>query len=96
MDTEPVLSAAAVLTNHQGWPVADRHQLLHGENEIQTLHGHFQAPLEQHNFSLNDCLDEWMSLKIPCASTDQRYLVLHMTLSSWSSCIVLLQFSFAG
>ena len=63
METDPVLSAAAVLTNHRGWPVADRHQLLlHGENEIQTLHGHFQAPLEQHNFNLNDCLDEWMSL----------------------------------
>lgn len=64
METDPVLSAAAVLTNHRGWPVADRHRLLlHGENEIQTLRGHFQAPLEQHNFSLNDCLDEWMSLK---------------------------------
>ena len=64
METDPVLSAAAVLTNHRGWPVTDRHRLLlHGENEIQTLHGHFQVPLEQHNFSLHDCLDEWMSLK---------------------------------
>lgn len=64
METDPVLSVAAVLTNHRGWPVTDRHWLLlHGENEIQTLHGHFQVPLEQHNFSLHDCLDEWMSLK---------------------------------
>ena len=64
METDPVLSAAAVLTNHQGWPVTDRHRLLlNGENEIQTLHGYFQVPLEQHNFSLHDCLDEWMSLK---------------------------------
>ena len=64
METDPVLSAAAVLTNHRGWPVSDRYRLLlHGENEIQTLHGHFQVPLEQHNFSLHDCLDEWMSLK---------------------------------
>lgn len=47
MEADPVLSAAAVLTNHRGWPVTDRHRLLlHGENEIQTLHGHFQVPLE--------------------------------------------------
>lgn len=62
MTTDPVLSAAAVLTNHQGWPVADLHLLLlHGEAEIQTLHGHFQLPLGHHNFSLHDCLDEWRS-----------------------------------
>ena len=31
METDPVLSAAAVLTNHRGWPVTDRHRLLlHG------------------------------------------------------------------
>lgn len=36
METDPVLSAAAVLTNHQGWPVTDRHRLLlNGENEIR-------------------------------------------------------------
>lgn len=64
MTTDPVLSAAAVLTNHRGWSVADRHLLLlHGETEIQTVHGHFQVPLVHHNFSLQDCLDEWMSLK---------------------------------
>ena len=64
MTTDPVLSAAAVLTDHRGWPVADRHLLLlHGETEIQTLHGHFQVLLVHHNFSLQDCLDEWMSLK---------------------------------
>ena len=73
METDPVLSAAAVLTNHRGWPVADRHQLLlHGENEIQTLHGHFQAPLEQHNFNLNDCLDEWMSLNFMYNQLEQN------------------------
>lgn len=33
MEADPVLSAAAVLTNHRGWPVTDRHRLLlHGEN----------------------------------------------------------------
>lgn len=48
MTTDPVLSAAAVLTNHRGWPVADRQ---------------LQVPLVHHNFSLQDCLDEWMSLK---------------------------------
>ena len=64
METSPVLSAAAVLTNHRGWPVTDRHRLLlHEENEIQTLHGHFQVPLDHHNFNLPNCLDEWMSLK---------------------------------
>ena len=31
METDPVLSAAAVLTNHRGWPVTDRQRLLlHG------------------------------------------------------------------
>ena len=67
METDPGLLAAALLTNHRGWPVADRHRLLlHGENEIQTLHGHFQVPLEQHNFSPHNCLDEW---KIPCTAS---------------------------
>jgi len=62
--TDPVLSAAAVLTNHRSWPVADRHLLLlRGETEIQPLHGHFQVPLVHHNVSLQDCLDEWMSLR---------------------------------
>lgn len=31
--------------------------------KLKFRHGHFQVPLVHHNFSLQDCLDEWMSLK---------------------------------
>nr|XP_058947689.1 zinc finger protein 862-like [Pocillopora verrucosa] len=63
METDPVLSAAAVLTNHRGWPVTDRHRLLlYGKNEIQTLHGHFQtACCERGNSCMNRIMTDWRS-----------------------------------
>ena len=65
MGTDPMLTAAAVLTNHHDWPVGDRNLLLlHGENEVQTLYKHFPILLQKHNFILRECLDEWMNLKI--------------------------------
>ena len=65
MGTDPMLTAAAVLTNHHDWPVGDRNLLLlHGENEVQTLHKHFPILLQKHNFILREYPDEWMNLKI--------------------------------
>ena len=46
IETDPMLTAAAVLTSHHDWPVGDRNLLLlHGENEMQTLYNHFQVLL---------------------------------------------------
>ena len=65
MVADPVLTAAAVLTNHHDWPAGDKNLLfLHGENEVQTLYNHFRVLLQRHDFILQEHLDEWMNLKI--------------------------------
>ena len=62
---DPTLSAAATLTDHHSWPINNRPLLLlYGEDAIQALFQHFQVLLNQHNFNLQSCLDEWMEMKV--------------------------------
>ena len=64
LGTDPILLAAASLTSHRDWPVANRNLLLlYGEHEIQVLADHSKVPLQRNNFDLQQCLEEWMDMK---------------------------------
>ena len=62
---DPVLRAAATLTDHHSWPLNNRQQMLtFGEDAIQVLSEHFDALLNQNHFNLQSCLNEWMEIKV--------------------------------
>ena len=62
---DPVLHAASTLTDHQSWPVNNRHQLLtYGEDAIEVISQHFVALLNQQHFHPQNCLDECKEIKM--------------------------------
>ena len=61
---DPVLHAAADISNPQLW-LRDRQDLLaFGENKLTGITQHFQTHLTRHNFDEQACLDEWLELKL--------------------------------
>ena len=65
LSNDPILHAAATLTDHHSWPINNRQQMLtYGEDAIEVLSEHFEALLNQNHFNLQSCLDEWMEVKV--------------------------------
>ena len=65
LGNDPILRAAATLTDHHPWPINNQQlMLIYGEDALHILSEHFEALLNQNHFNLQSCLDEWMEVKV--------------------------------
>ena len=62
---DPILHAAATLTDHHSCPINNRQQMLIcDEDAIQVLLEHFEALVNQNHFNLQSRVNKWMQVKV--------------------------------